>query len=155
MVQRRCLTTAPRELLLVEKAARPDGHRLSPVCHRLSPGRFWVEKAARHLSRFVTGMSPPGFEPRNAADRGLATEPMDLLDQERRFWVEKQPAELVTACHWYVTACHRGAFGWKKQPAEPVCHRRDSRRRKLGLPRFVSPAIFQAGQPHGLVDLTP
>ena len=66
-------------------------------------------------------MSPSGFEQIagiRAPERCLTTEPRELL----LGW-KKQPPQLVTACHRYVTACHRGAFGWKKQPAELPCHR--------------------------------
>ena len=123
----------------VEKAA-PACHRLSAVCHRLSPGCFWVEKAARQGS-LVTGMSPPGFEPRGARP-GLATAPMDLLGKELgAFGWKSSPPSLsplvtgtspLTARFWVEKAA-------RQAPLSPACHRRDSRRRKLGLPRFVSP----------------
>ena len=100
----------------------------------MSP-RFWVEK------QLVT--SPPGFEPRNAANRRDRACPLSQwifwTGELAAFGCQDQPAKLVTACHRYVM--------WKKQPAELVtpCHRYVTARIHP-----VTQAIFQAG-----ADLTP
>ena len=84
-----------------------------------------IESILNRLERILVRVSStlPGFEPqtRVVQRQRLTTEPRELL----LGW-QKQPAELVTVCHRYVTGMSplvAGARFWVEKAARRACHR--------------------------------